>query len=241
VTARGKDVGAVDDSGQPIQGRKDYKVEGQKMLAFDVSAWVRLSREEPPKVIGVRSVHAGVRPGIDRPVTAPNFTLEWLIFDVLKCTPGETAVRDLATGAPEREAQEIADEALRPDTGLERLRELGREADALGQAEVTVSDRQGNEGSLRDLIGYLGSLRAQQGPATEAQHRHMHALWRQAGDFEDRLDRLTFTSEIVARQITTSKDLTSAEADQVIARLTGYIEQNTGPAERVPSTTGASA
>lgn len=232
MTARGKEVGAVDKNGNPIAGRKDYKVEGQKDLAYDASAWVRLSRESAPMVVGVRSVHAGVRPGVDQPVTAPNFTLEWLIFDVLKCEPAAAAPRDLATAAPERTAEEIAAEALKEETGPDRLRELHREAVALDLGEVTVSDGQGNEGSLKALIAYLGQSRAAlQGPATDAQHRHMHALWREAGDFEDRVDRLTYTGELIGRPITSSKELTGADADRVIAGLQRYIAQNTPPAD----------
>ncbi|MFD0852219.1 hypothetical protein ACFQ07_08300, partial [Actinomadura adrarensis] len=110
MTARGKEIAAMDDSGRPVEGRKEYKVEGHKNLAFDSSAWVRLSRDAAPQVIGVRSVHAGVRPGVDPPVQAPDFTLEWLIFDVLKCVPGEAAARDMAPSEPERTADDIAAE-----------------------------------------------------------------------------------------------------------------------------------
>lgn len=232
MTARGKDVAALDDNGKPIQNRRDYKVEGHKNLAYDASAWVRLSRESAPMVVGVRSVHAGVRPGVDKPVTKPGLTLEWLIFDVLKCEPSVAAPRDLATAAPERTAEEIAAEALREETGPDRLRELHREAVALDLAEVTVSDGNGNEGSLKALITFLGQSRAaQQGPATDAQHRHMHALWKQAGDFEDRVDRLTYTGELVGRPITSSKELTGSDADRVIAGLQRFIAQNTPPDE----------
>lgn len=95
MTARGKEVAAMGDDGKPVPGKKDYRVEGQKGLAFDSSAWVRLSRDEPPRVIGVRSVHSGVRPGVDKPVNSPQFTVEWLVFDVLKCDPLTAKVRDL--------------------------------------------------------------------------------------------------------------------------------------------------
>ena len=232
MTARGKDVAALDDNGKPIQNRRDYKVEGHKNLAYDASAWVRLSRESVPMVVGVRSVHAGVRPGVDKPVTKPSLTLEWLIFDILKCEPGAAKTRNLRTAVPERSAEEIATEALREDSGPERLRELHREAVALDLAEVTVSDGHGNEGSLKALITYLGQSRAAQtGPATDAHYRRMDALWREAGEFEDRVDRLTYTSELVGRQITTSKDLTAADADKVIAGLQRYIAQNSPPAD----------
>lgn len=83
ITARGKEVAALDQDGRPIQGRKEYKVEGHKNLAFDASAWIRLSRDTSPQIIGARSVHAGIRPGKDKPRQVPDFSLEWLVFEVL--------------------------------------------------------------------------------------------------------------------------------------------------------------
>lgn len=225
MTARGKEVAAMDAAGRPVEGRKDYKVEGHKNLAFDASAWVRLSRDTAPQVIGVRSVHAGVRPGVDRPVAAPSFSLEWLIFDVLKCDPAAAHVRDLATAEPERTADEIAAEALLDTTGVDRLRALHHEATAIGVIDSPVSDGQGNEGPLRSLIGLLGRTRAAQGPAADKAHRHMHALWRKTPLDGDRDGRLQFTSEIVGRPVESSKDLTAAEADAVIARLSAWVEE----------------
>lgn len=94
ITARGKEVAAMDDTGKP-SGDKTYKVEGHKTLAYDASVWVRLSRDTPPVVVGARSVKHGLRPGVDQPKQAPNFTLEWLIFDVLGCDPATAEVRDV--------------------------------------------------------------------------------------------------------------------------------------------------
>lgn len=96
VTARGKEVAALDDNGRPIEGQKVYKVEGQKNLAYDATVWVRYSREVPPRIIGARSVHYGVRPGVDEPKpTSAGFTLEGLIFNVLRCDPAKAHVRDV--------------------------------------------------------------------------------------------------------------------------------------------------
>ena len=95
VTARGKDVAAMDDAGKPIANTKEYKVEGQKTLAYDATVWIRVSRDHAPLVVGCRSVHAGVRPGVDKPRPAPGLTLERVIFDILKCNPAEAQVRDL--------------------------------------------------------------------------------------------------------------------------------------------------
>ena len=95
VTARGKEVAAMDEKGRPVEGSKEYKVEGHKTLAFDASVWVRMSRSTAPMIVGARSVHAGIRPGVDEPKTAKDFTLEWLVFDVLRCDPTQAHVRDL--------------------------------------------------------------------------------------------------------------------------------------------------
>ncbi|UWP85941.1 ATP-binding protein [Dactylosporangium fulvum] len=100
VTARGKEVAALDSNGRPIEGSKEYKVEGQKNLAFDATVWLRMSRTEPPTIIGARSVHAGIRPGTDAPRGAKGLTLERLIFDVLKCNPAQAQPRDLVEVKP---------------------------------------------------------------------------------------------------------------------------------------------
>jgi hypothetical protein len=95
MTARGKEVAVIGPDGNPVPGKKDYRVEGQKGLGFDASAWVRLSRTEPPIVVGARSVHSGIRPGVDKPQSAPDFTLSWMVFDALKCDPKTATIRDM--------------------------------------------------------------------------------------------------------------------------------------------------
>lgn len=94
VTARGKTISATDDAGQPIRNSREHKVEGHKDLAYAVSAWVRLSRDDNPMIVGVRSVQAGIRPGVDKPKIAPQFSLEWLVFEYLGCDPATAHVRD---------------------------------------------------------------------------------------------------------------------------------------------------
>lgn len=113
LTARGKEVAALDSAGRPVEGSKEYKVDGQKSLAFDASAWVRMSRDQPPLIVGARSVRAGVRPGVDKPRPAPNFTLDWMIFDVLKCDPTQAHVRALVEAQPGAEDPEPAAEPAR--------------------------------------------------------------------------------------------------------------------------------
>ena len=126
MTARGKEVASLDASGRPVEGSKDYKVEGHKNLAYDASVWVRLSREHPPIVVGARSVHAGIRPGVDKPQPMPDFTLERLVFDALKCDPSAANVRDVTEIKPGDES---------PD--LDSLSESARRL--LGEAEDAAS------------------------------------------------------------------------------------------------------
>lgn len=113
MTARGKYVASIDENGKPIQGTKEYKVEGQKDLCFDATVWVRKNRDGSTEIIGARSVHAGIRPGGDQPHKVRNggFTLDWLIFDALRCDPDAAHVRDLkhldgTTGEAHEEAEQ---------------------------------------------------------------------------------------------------------------------------------------
>lgn len=87
VTGRGKEVSSTDANGRPIPNSREYKVEGQKNLGFDVHAWIRLSRSAPPMVVGMRSVKRPLRPGSDAPIQDANLSLEKFIFDVLGCDP----------------------------------------------------------------------------------------------------------------------------------------------------------
>lgn len=157
MTARGKDVAALDGKGRPIEGTKEYRVEGNKNLAYDASCWVRMYRDKPAIVVGARSVHAGVRPGKDNPRSLhPDWTLEWLIFDVLKCNPDGAHVRDLAEMRPQRTPEEIRDEALQPETDFARIRDLYAEAEEAGYGDVTVFDEQEKEELLLHLLKRVG-------------------------------------------------------------------------------------
>ena len=69
---------------------------GARPLAFDASCWVRLSRRRQADRRRCPLGPAGVRPGIDPVQALPSdWSLEWLIFDALKCNPATAHVRDL--------------------------------------------------------------------------------------------------------------------------------------------------
>lgn len=161
MTARGGYVAAVGDNGQPVEGKKTYRVEGHKTLGFDASCWLRLARDERPLVVGARSVHAGVRPGIDRPKTLPDdWSLEWLIFDQLKCDPVKAHVRDLVVPRPDAMTPEqIRDEALESTTTFERTGELHAEAKRLGYEDVQLINGVGDDEALLAMLVRLGNER----------------------------------------------------------------------------------
>lgn len=150
MTARGKEVAALDAGGRPIEGSKDYKVEGHKNLAYDASVWVRLSRDHPPIVIGARSVHAGIKPGVDKPQPMPDFTLERLVFDALRCDPNAAHVRDVTemkAGSESPDLDTLSDAAKRllaeaeDAPNVEALGMVWSAINPLGKAgEITVAE-----------------------------------------------------------------------------------------------------
>lgn len=152
VTARGKEVAEMDKRGNPIPNAKGYRVEGQKGLAFDATVWVRMSRTTQPLIVGARSVHAGIKPGTDDPKPVDDFSLQWLIFDVLKCDPRAAHVRDIppldADAPDDTELDEDASVAVAQfleDVALadtkERIAELWKEAGNAGWMEHRVNGR----------------------------------------------------------------------------------------------------
>lgn len=240
MTARGKFVAVMGPNGQPVEGKKEYRVEGQKTLAFDASCWVRVSRDEPAVVVGARSVHSGVRPGRDEPQTlADDWSLEWLIFEGLKCDPTKAHTRDLVEAKKERTPEQIRDEVVKPETGPERLRELYTEAGQLGYDAVIVPNERNQEELLSDLVKRLGVQRKGQAKATPEQHKNIDALIHEAADFADPDERLNYIRDIVKRPVGSQAELTVAEADQVIKRVTGYIAKATPPADQHETTRAA--
>jgi len=166
MTARGKDVAALDDKGRPIEGSKEYRVEGNKNLAFDASCWVRMYRDKPAIVVGARSVHTGIRPGKDNPQDLdPDWSLEGLIFDALKCDPANAHARDLAELQAQRTPEQIRDEALQSTTGFTQIKELYTEALELRYEGVTLTSETGDEELLTAMLIRLGNERraAEQG------------------------------------------------------------------------------
>lgn len=58
-------------------------------------------------------------------------------------------------------------------------------------------------------------------PVDQKQQRHMHALWKKAGVTE-REERLAVTSHLIGHDVASSKELTYADAETVIAQLAAF-------------------
>lgn len=156
MTARGKDVAALDGDGKPIPNAREYRVEGHKFLPYDASVWVRLSRDEPPTVIGCRSVHSGIRPGVDQPQRYPDFSLEHLIFEVLKIDPTTAKAREVTDLVADELA--LANQARSALGDFLRLNNIGYKA----IAERFYSERGEELETCMDptaIFDFLGTLK----------------------------------------------------------------------------------
>lgn len=108
LTARGKEISATDESGQPaVDPRtrlpiKDWSVEVKRGFTYYVDVWLRKRREEGSFVVSVRSVEHGKKPGTEEakkadPILdakAEGRELEWLLFDVLGLDPATAYVNE---------------------------------------------------------------------------------------------------------------------------------------------------
>ena len=169
LTANGKEISATGTDGQPLANKKDWRVDTQKELPAYITCWVRMFREERARVIGARSVHAGVRPGHDEPrLLGKTWNLEWLIFDMLALDPATAYVREFAelhTGV--MSPQQIRDEACDPRTTFDRIKELYAVARDSGFDDVTLQNEVGDGENLLAMLFRIGKER-RGGPARPA-------------------------------------------------------------------------
>ncbi|MEV6800551.1 hypothetical protein AB0M91_19720 [Micromonospora rifamycinica] len=253
LTARGKEVAALDEAGKPIEKKRDYRVEGHKTLGFDVSCWIRLDRTKPGTVIGVRSVHVGIRPGYDDPIElARDWSIENIVFDTLQCAPAEAHTRDLVALQP------AEPDDNRPVSGPPANRPVSGPPAALSAAATGLLDdlRQAtDETGLRRIWNAAGEatregrispaelehvrgqwrIRKEQlipsNPATEQMHKKIHVLCKEAG-LDDRDTRLLFLSDVTGREIDTQRRLSFDEGKAVIDRLEAAVAQSNPPADQ---------
>ncbi|MFF0823023.1 AAA family ATPase [Micromonospora haikouensis] len=192
LTARGKEVAALDDAGKPIERQREYKVEGHKTLGFDVSCWIRLDRAKPGTVIGVRSVRTGIRPGYDDPIElARDWSIENIVFDTLGCAPTEAHTRDLTplrpsepdaerTSAEDRIDQHGGWEGIADAAQRRASRPVSGPPAALSAAATGLLDdlaQATDETGLRRIWNAAGEA-ARDGRITPAELEHVRGKWR---------------------------------------------------------------
>ena len=102
ITARSKDVSAMDDDGRPIKGEKERSIEAQKSIGHDASAVIHMVKEpRGAELTKVRSLRVQVPDGgaLKLPTKAVGswqvVDLAAFVFDILGCAAGETKVRDM--------------------------------------------------------------------------------------------------------------------------------------------------
>ncbi|WP_324787007.1 AAA family ATPase [Streptomyces sp. H51] len=170
ITARGKLISAIDDSGKPVtdnRGRvlREWKVQAQKDLAFDCSVWVRMRRGRAPQVIKARSLKLRIEDG--RPLDLPDFTIEDLVFNRLGCSLASQP-RQMPALVGDRVQGWLNDHEVADLKDVEKLRELWWEAaddDGLTRAEV-VSIRAAIERLVAEIENPPTDMG--QGPVTDA-------------------------------------------------------------------------
>ena len=156
LLARAGEVALV-RNGRPVEGQKDYKVRGEKDLAHDATAWIRLDWAVPPRIVKLRSVHAGIRPGHDAIREVPDLSLDWLIFDLMRCDPTKARVRDIVELKPGNEPP-VGDlvpglrDRILAATADDPLRAAWVDANAAGVLDADTTDGGDEPTTVRKLI-----------------------------------------------------------------------------------------
>lgn len=178
ITAKGKEVAVMGADGNPIPGQKEWRVGTQKDLGFQVTAWLRLRREGPATVVGVRSVNTeiGFRPGSRPPEPlSDEWTLDWFVFDALGIASEQTQVRDfkpidagtdLPPGVEYISAQGFLGKVADGWNSIEVMTGLYQESVGRGIADHDVTLPDGSTWVLGEFIQQRGvELMASQPPA----------------------------------------------------------------------------
>ncbi|MGW1801671.1 LAGLIDADG family homing endonuclease [Streptomyces sp. NPDC001984] len=171
ITARGKQITAIDDNGKPVMDRgralKEWKVSAQKDLAFDCSVWVRMRRGSAPQVIKARSLQLRIEDG--KPLTLPDFTIEDLVFNRLGCSI-DSQPRQMPALVGDRVQAWLNEHDVTELRDVEKLRQLWWDAagddTGLARAEV-VSIRAAIERKVAELENPPTEMG--QGPVSDAE------------------------------------------------------------------------
>lgn len=225
--------------------KKTWKVTGHKSFTRSMPIWVRLSRDGNPRLIKLRAVVNGVRPGVDREQALPGFTLERLVFERYGWDPstsGERVMVPMVAGsdAPASEMANVLELAVESADTIPKLRAVyDRIEPALKAEEITAVEAKRLSGLVSARKEVVQAQAATAPPAsaeasptgpTEQQNRRMHTLWRETGIGGDREARLTQTAFVIGRDIESSNEMTPEEVDKLIAWLEAKANEKTAGA-----------
>lgn len=163
MTARGKEIAVLDAAGQPVKGKKDYRVEGQKSLAYASSAWIRMSRDAPPTIIGLWSTRIQHQPGVHDPAPDPDLSLDRLTFDVLGC--GETTQ---ARALPARPELSVVAEQARAAVTRDEITEVWKLAKGADYLDIVTDTGNTVREILTASIELVKAAATEQAAAQEA-------------------------------------------------------------------------
>jgi hypothetical protein len=239
LLARGRETALI-ENGKPVNGKKDYRVEGQKSMAFDVPAWVRMTRNGNPVLVKLRSVTNAVQPG-QRPRPLPGFTLERFIFETLQYDPQTAGDREVAawrpgSDAPMSERAGVIDLAIDSASSIEQLtnaynmikpaQDKGEITETEAQKLSAYAYRRKAEMQTAKADGAQGNGAAEpNGSDVERLRNRMFALLAEV-HITERDDQLSFLSLALRRDIESRKSLTAADYAAAIKKLEEQKREN---------------
>jgi hypothetical protein len=104
VTARAGDVTEM-DSGKPTKDTT-WKVQAEKNLPYDANVIIKTTEPGKAEISGARSMYLTMPPGKNLPV--PHFTLEKVVFDMLRAGGGVRDLRTLSSDEVDKKAAKWA-------------------------------------------------------------------------------------------------------------------------------------
>lgn len=221
-TGRFEEIAVMGENGKPVEGKKAWKIRTEKNLPFEVDGIIEMPRPRECYVTGIRSLRLQLDPGEHRLV--PDFTIDGL----LRALGLDEEVGQRHYTAPNSEAYvgeydaEQAENQQRrgeqPGSGSERLRSAMGPAPAPRQA--VNGQQQGN---------------GQSAPAgiTQPQLTALNVGLTTLG-YKDRPAIYALLTAELGREITSSADLTKAEASTLIDRIKRQEIKPPAPAAEEP-------
>ncbi|MFI6289987.1 hypothetical protein ACIBEJ_00290 [Nonomuraea sp. NPDC050790] len=180
VTCRGRETYLAEDPADPVPKVKTYKVECHRDLTHEATAWIRLSLDAPPTIIGAKSKFLAIQYGKDEARVVPDLDLAAFVFNTLRVSADSQPRPRIRLGR-ERLPEHIRDEAIATGN-RDRLQQLLAEAAHPAHQGVTVDNEWGEEESLTELIARRIRGLASRPGSTETTATRPAALPRPADD-----------------------------------------------------------